>query len=86
MREMSAQFSECEEKKLKLESDLKLTTEKILEHRETIADLEMQLEAKGVHQRVTEETVNKLKILVATQTSAAESLKMEVESLRDEVQ
>ncbi|XP_055703878.1 pericentrin isoform X5 [Phlebotomus papatasi] len=85
LREMSVQFSECEEKKLKLESDLKLTTEKILEHRETIADLEMQLEAKGVHQRVTEETVNKLKILVATQTSAAESLKMEVESLRDEV-
>ncbi|XP_059608935.1 pericentrin isoform X2 [Phlebotomus argentipes] len=85
LRELAGSLSECEEKKLKVESDYKLAMEKVLEHRETIADLEMQLEAKGVHERVTDETVKQLKILVATQTSAAESLKLEMESLRDEV-
>ncbi|GAB0099973.1 pericentrin [Sergentomyia squamirostris] len=85
LKEMSVLIGESEEKKIRMEADLKLATEKIFEHRETIMDLEMQLEAKGVHERVQEETVNQLKILVATQTSAAESLKQEVESLRDEV-
>ncbi|XP_055692681.1 pericentrin isoform X3 [Lutzomyia longipalpis] len=85
LREMSMLLNECEEKKQRVEGELRLATEKILEHRECIADLEMQLEAKGAHERVTDETVKQLKILVATQTSAAESLKLEMEGLREEV-
>lgn len=85
MKETANQRLEYEDKKQKLENDLKASVDKIFVLREIISELETQNESKLLNEHVLNEKVKELEGYIHSQNRTNESLHLEVESLRTEV-
>lgn len=85
LKEMAVLVSDYEEKKSRLEDDLKASIDKIYVLREIITDLESQVETKTVNERVLQSKLDELDQVVVGQTRTNELLQHEVESLKLEV-
>lgn len=82
---MSQAAADDEAKRQNLEEELKASVDKIFVLREIIADLEMQIESKNLVENVFREQMTQLESFVGTQNRTNESLQIEVDSLKHEV-
>lgn len=85
VKEMTTILSDNDEKKLKLETELKASIDKIFVLREIISELETQIESKTLNEHVYCEKVKELEFYIATQSKANDTLHQELESIKSDV-
>lgn len=76
------QLEESENKKLKLETDLKDSLNKIYDLREIITELESQIESKTKQEAIFLSRIKELEAFIDTQSNANDTLTHEVETLK----
>lgn len=84
IKEMATSISSYEEKKLKLETELKASIDKIFDLRDIISELEKQVELKSINEHVLNEKVKVLETYLNTQNQTNDTLQEEMESLKTE--
>lgn len=85
VKEMTTILSDNDEKKIKLETELKASIDKIFVLREIISELETQIESKTLNEHVYCEKVKELESYIATQSKANDTLHQELESIKSDV-
>jgi chromosome segregation ATPase len=85
IKDMTGHIHDYEDKKQKMELDLKAAVDKIVDLREIIFELETQIEGKSVAEHIFNEKIQELQNYVDMQDRTNETLNQEVESLKYEV-
>lgn len=85
LKDMGTLVTDYEEKKVKLEFDLKASIDKIYVLREIISELEQQIERKTTNEMNLQSKIDEMEEYLGTQNRQNESLQNEVESMKFEV-
>lgn len=85
VKEMTTILSDNDEKKLKLETELKASIDKIFDLREIISELETQIESNKLNEHVFCEKVKELESYIAQQSKTNDTLHHELESIKSDV-
>lgn len=85
IKDLTATIATHKDSNAKLERELKESIDKIFDLRMIISELEAQVQTKNASENVLTEKLGALEIYMHDQTTANESLQLEVDSLKTEV-
>ncbi|XP_017955731.1 pericentrin isoform X1 [Drosophila navojoa] len=85
LREANQQLSDSNDKRDKMESELKASIDKIFVLREIISELETQVQTKALNEQVLDEKVKQLEDYIQIQLRSNDALTQEVHSLKTDI-
>ncbi|EDW19719.2 pericentrin isoform X2 [Drosophila mojavensis] len=85
LREVNQQLSDSNDKRDKMETELKASIDKIFVLREIISELETQVQTKALNEQVLDEKVKQLEDYIQIQLRSNDALTQEVHSLKTDI-